>query len=360
MKTRLNIWPFGTNQPLGRRVSYGKRRISELSRSSKRPVSAKAAAKAERERESERKERVVSDPNLERKLKAHYARGGTLNEFLAANPASYSAFFDSTSKGKARDYRGFKVWPVFGGWKTSLSALPTFGSEREVKQFIDTHLAKRNPAGTRGEFQRCVDAVSARSGAYDPRAVCASMERRKYGQKELTRRAKAGSAAKRGNPMSGKIAKKWADLGYSDGKTGDNADEDFRIRAHSVRFRTAADRAEAHRQYLINYEDARTGFRHRNPADAAAEVFEEFHGMPSTEIVEVTKRVHYHKNLAAVGRLEALVVMRPGGEHRLVGFKGAKLCTNECKNQLFVEGGDQALDSADFGYQEWQIGRAHV
>jgi hypothetical protein len=66
--------------------------------------------------------------------------------------------------------------------------------------------------------------------------------------------------------------------------------------------------------------------------------------------VEVTKRVHFHEHLAALGKLEALVVLRSGNEHRLVGFKGAKLCCNERKNQLFVEGGDQALDSKDFGF----------
>jgi len=48
---------------------------------------------------------------------------------------------------------------------------------------------KTNPRGTKGEFQKCVEAVAAKGGAYDPRAVCASMERKKYGQKELTRRS---------------------------------------------------------------------------------------------------------------------------------------------------------------------------
>jgi hypothetical protein len=92
----------------------------------------------------------------------------------------------------------------------------------------------------------------------------------------------------------------------------------------------------------------------RNPSAAAADVYEEFHGMPSAEIVEVTKRVHFHEHLAALGKLEALVVQRNGNEHRLVGFKGAKLCCNERKNQLFVEGGDQALDASDFGFKgDW-------
>ena len=96
MKTRKNIWPFGTNQPLGPRVSYGKRRIAELERPSRRPaaggggrrVSAAAAAKLDRESAAERRERTISAPDFERKLKAHYAKGGNLNEFLQANPAA--------------------------------------------------------------------------------------------------------------------------------------------------------------------------------------------------------------------------------------------------------------------------------
>ena len=46
MKTRRNIWPWGTNQPLGPRVSYGKRTRAASPAASRRPVSAKQAAKA--------------------------------------------------------------------------------------------------------------------------------------------------------------------------------------------------------------------------------------------------------------------------------------------------------------------------
>jgi hypothetical protein len=35
--------------------------------------------------------------------------------------------------------------------------------------------------------------------------------------------------------------------------------------------------------------------------------------------------------------------------HRIEGFGGAILAFNEKKNQLFIEGGDQAMDLADFG-----------
>jgi hypothetical protein len=53
-----------------------------------------------------------------------------------------------------------------------------------------------NPDKLKGGFARCVKAVSAKGGAYDPRAVCASSERKKYGQREMTRRAIAGKRRK--------------------------------------------------------------------------------------------------------------------------------------------------------------------
>jgi len=50
---------------------------------------------------------------------------------------------------------------------------------------------KANP-GLTGRFKACVKAVKAKGGAYDPKAVCASEERRRYGQKALTKASIAG------------------------------------------------------------------------------------------------------------------------------------------------------------------------
>jgi hypothetical protein len=90
--------------------------------------------------------------------------------------------------------------------------------------------------------------------------------------------------------------------------------------------------------------------KRRNPADGAAEVYEEFHGRPSSEVVTVSEKIHYHKNLAALGELRNLVVLaRDGAKVTLSRFKKAILCTNEQKDQLFVRGGDQAVDVREFG-----------
>src|ERR1035441_7908540 len=87
----------------------------------------------------------------------------------------------------------------------------------------------------------------------------------------------------------------------------------------------------------------------RNPATASAEAFEEFHGFAPSEVITVTKKIHYHKHLAAAGKLTHLDVWGVDETgHKITGFKGAFLAFNEEKNQLFVEGGDQAVNLADF------------
>ena len=89
----------------------------------------------------------------------------------------------------------------------------------------------------------------------------------------------------------------------------------------------------------------------RNPADAAAAVYEDFHGKRSSEIVTVKTKIHYHEHLAALGELEYIIVRPVDGRGliRLKNFKGAILCTNEDLNQLFIEGGNQKVDPSAFG-----------
>lgn len=88
-----------------------------------------------------------------------------------------------------------------------------------------------------------------------------------------------------------------------------------------------------------------------NPADAAAQAFEEFHGRPSEEVITVTQKIHYHGNLAAIGELKALIgVPVGGGKFALRGFEGAILCENEEKTQLFVRGGNQKVPIEEWNF----------
>jgi len=154
----------------------------------------------------------------------------------------------------------------------------------ETKGEALARLKRYNPS----DFERCVTAVTKRGGAYDPRAVCAAAGRKKYGQREMTRRS------------------------------------------------------------IIGKKKARRG----NPAEAAVEAFEEFHGHEPDEVVEVVKKVHFHEHLAGAGTLKRLVVLGIDGRNHLInGFRGALLAFNERKNQLFIEGGDQAVNLEDYGIE---------
>jgi len=90
-----------------------------------------------------------------------------------------------------------------------------------------------------------------------------------------------------------------------------------------------------------------------NPASASAEVFEDFHGYEPTEVVTVSKQVHHHAHLASLGTLVQLDVWGVDGKgHKVTGFKKALLACNEGRDQLFIEGGDQAINLADFGIRK--------
>jgi hypothetical protein len=254
---------------------------------SARKVSPKAVEAKAKERESERLERKLSDRDLEAKLRKHYARGGNLREFLTANP------------------------------------------------------------GVPGEqFKRCVAAVSEKGGAYDPRAVCAAAGRKRYGAKKYAALAKAGrKRAKRGNPT-----KNWYDeVAQVFRSSRDQGMWAVAIPGSRVKLAKTKSQALALARVAVTSGRA-TKVVQRNPAEAAAEVYEEFHGRPSEEVVTVTEKIHYHKNLAALGELRTLVVVaRDGGRVTLSRFKKAILCTNEAKNQMFIRGGDQSVDPGAFG-----------
>ena len=91
----------------------------------------------------------------------------------------------------------------------------------------------------------------------------------------------------------------------------------------------------------------------RNPAQAAAEAFELFHGYPPKEEIVFDSMEHDHEFYAGIGDLVELVVVPEGQRKgiRLHSFAGAQLAMNEKAllgepiAQLFIVGGDQSLDT---------------
>lgn len=94
----------------------------------------------------------------------------------------------------------------------------------------------------------------------------------------------------------------------------------------------------------------------RNPEGAAVAVYEEFHGHPPETDTIVETEIHEHGVLPGIGELCWLYIRCEDdkGEYdvRLDGFDGALLAMNEQADrhpQLYIEGGDQRVNLADFG-----------
>ena len=93
----------------------------------------------------------------------------------------------------------------------------------------------------------------------------------------------------------------------------------------------------------------------RNPEELAAEAYKRFHGRPSTEEILIEEEVHYHKDLATLGVLAAVVFDTPLGDRVTLEFDSDDgkpipwLCMSEDGCQLFIEGGDQSIDLKAIG-----------
>ena len=258
-------------------------------RRASKPVSDKALAKQAKEREAERLESKLSDAQLEAKLRKHYSRGGNLREFLQANPGIPGAQLKRCNAvaGRKQIIKG-----------NSASSAYT--------RYVLTQLRKANDRKEAADREYRLAEIEMDAKGLDSTP---SWERAVSMQREATDRWKLASE------KSGKLWHKKVE------EENRRDDQDQRKRA-----------------------------RKRNPSSDAAAVYEEFHGRPSSEVVTVTEKIHYHKNLAALGELRTLIVQaRDGARVTLTRFKKAILCTNEAKNQLFVRGGDQSVDLQSFG-----------
>ena len=243
---------------------------------------------------------------------------------------------------------------------------------------------QRNP-GLTGKFQRCVEAVKAKGGAYDPKAVCAAQERRTYGQKALTRASIAGkkrAARKRSNPKvkigsrTEKVSRKGAKVirrltahdklkpAKRNAKQGGNSSK---IMLASALAGPAGPLA-AH--FLTNPKGKKS---RRNPDAAAERMYELFHGKRAENTVEYETPEHKHLVLWCVGDLCCLHILTIYGEKKDLGVapipKGDKypdpsalpiserivVAANEEGTQLYFESGDQSLDLKSLGMTKADI-----
>lgn len=86
--------------------------------------------------------------------------------------------------------------------------------------------------------------------------------------------------------------------------------------------------------------------RRSNPEQAAADMYESFHGRPADRTLEIEEPVHEHDWLAELGDLTEMEVDTLSGYHAVIAFdsKQPKLASSEDGQQLFIVGGEQLLD----------------
>ncbi len=88
--------------------------------------------------------------------------------------------------------------------------------------------------------------------------------------------------------------------------------------------------------------------RRENPESAAAQLYEDFHGKPPGEVKEIITEVHDHEWLVQLGTLVELKVATVTKLDATISFAkdadAPDLCSSEDGRQLYIEGGDQAID----------------
>lgn len=216
-------------------------------------------------------------------------------------------------------------------------------AKKKADEAMHKALAKMrgNPKG-RTRFDRCVRAVSRSRSAADPRAVCGAM--------------RARGTLKRGNKSKRYYVKKLPRTHFQ-GVRYVVAERGGTWEGYTLHLRKADAQKKANE---LNKEGTHRGFGpgtifnrgRRNDVPAAQDRYERFHGHPSKELVEVVTPLHVHTALSGMGELRKLVIRQKGARVVIKNFKGAILCQNEKATQLFIEGGDQAVNLADFGIRQ--------
>lgn len=92
----------------------------------------------------------------------------------------------------------------------------------------------------------------------------------------------------------------------------------------------------------------------KNPVESAADRYEYFHGRPPEKDFVIKTPIHRHGVLSGIGALKELLILAITGDKqvKLEHFKGAILSETEKGTQLYIKGGDQAVNLKDFGISQ--------
>lgn len=297
---------------------------------------------------------------------------------IPASGGIASRIHRKAAAGKSTPYKGFSITPTAEGFRAVDSEFDTL---RDAKRFIDAW-AKRNPkakvtdrahryranrnapagpkicgycGAKRGLIE--VEHINGKEQDSAPENLIWACRSCNVTKANVMRKRGMGRLTHQYNPAGATTLAQWLtavsvitphqDRGQ--GALFPSADNRMSVAAAVAMIRATS---PARRSEFASEIRSRKSARARyNPADASAKAFEDFHGKPSNETVTVSRRVHFHKHLAAAGKLRMLKVEAVDGKHLVtIRFtKGTVLAFNEERNQLFVEGGDQAVNLKDFG-----------
>lgn len=88
--------------------------------------------------------------------------------------------------------------------------------------------------------------------------------------------------------------------------------------------------------------------RRNSSSEAAADLFEQFHGTPSTGSRTVRQEVEYPDKLALLGKLRRIDIFTATGEAVELDFSGpVQLCCEPSGHSLYIIGGNQSVSLED-------------
>lgn len=100
--------------------------------------------------------------------------------------------------------------------------------------------------------------------------------------------------------------------------------------------------------------------RKNSTSEAAAEMYEAFHGKPPASAKTYRREIEYQDKLAELGKLLRLDVECPGGDVELDFTGPVKLCCEPSGKQLYIIGGNQAIDLETLPMGAADIEKDHV
>jgi hypothetical protein len=255
-----------------------------------------------------------------------------------SNNVDAALYFDGMSR------KGHRV--VMGGAHGSILGYSKGVTESEARKWMDDLIYRSNPAASPEQY-RLAQAVLSGTASDAGMPVEAA--------REIVERTPAGKRSEYSRYMANPQVDVLGKANVVALPTKESAERYLRALPPGYSGRVFQ---QEHGGWAVSYRYTGTSAERKgNPADGAAALYREFHGVSSAEEVVVTEEVRYHGNLAGLGDLVEIVVKTPSGYKAVLDFdkSGTLLCSSEDGKQLYLRGGDQSidLDAIHMSGEEW-------